>query len=140
MQDLPPPRTGATASLPLLPLALIKLDPGWRVELNWQVDLIGGPQLLWAAACPLWHSRCVALRHMSVEFLAADKPNAVQVGFSLLTDIKVGAVVAKDPADLEQAVVDGVAAMQASAAIAKIFEMDPALALSPSIAGNGGAD
>ena len=68
--------------------------------------------------------------------IATDKPNAVEVGFSFLTDIKIGAAVAKGRTDLEQAIVDGVAATQASGEIAKIFQtykMDPELILSPSI-------
>jgi polar amino acid transport system substrate-binding protein len=68
--------------------------------------------------------------------IAAEKPNALEVAFTFLTDIKVGAAVAKGRTDLEKALVDGIAATQASGQITKIFEtykINPELILAPSI-------
>jgi polar amino acid transport system substrate-binding protein len=68
--------------------------------------------------------------------VATDKPDAVQVGFTFLTDIKVGAGVGKGKTELAQAIADGIAATQASGEIAKIFEtykIDPNLIMQPVI-------
>jgi polar amino acid transport system substrate-binding protein len=70
------------------------------------------------------------------EAAAKDKPDTLEVGFTFLTQIKVGAAVAKGRTELEQAMSDAIAATQASGQIAKIFttyKIDPNLLIPPQI-------
>jgi polar amino acid transport system substrate-binding protein len=69
------------------------------------------------------------------EAIAREKP-LLEPGFSFLPGIKVGVAVAKGHTELEQALADGIAAIQASGEMAKIYQhykLDPAWALSPNI-------
>ncbi len=70
------------------------------------------------------------------EAAAKEKSDTLEVGFTFLTSIKVGAGVAKGRTELEQAIADGIAATQASGQIAKIFtayKVDPNLLIPPEI-------
>ena len=64
------------------------------------------------------------------EAAAKEKADTLEVGFIYLTEIKVGAAVAKGRTELEQAMADAIAATQASGQIEKIFvnyKVDPKL-------------
>ena len=72
---------------------------------------------------------------MIAQTIAEQKP-LLEAGFSFLPGIKVGVAVAKGRTELQQALADGILAMEANGELAKIFEhykLDPAWALPPSI-------
>ena len=67
--------------------------------------------------------------------IVLEKP-LLEPGFSFLPDIKVGVAVAKGRTELEQALADGIAAVQTSGEMARIYQhykLDPSWALAPSI-------
>jgi polar amino acid transport system substrate-binding protein len=66
----------------------------------------------------------------------ADQKPLLEAGFSFLPDIKVGVAVAKGKTELEQALADGIAAIQANGEMTKIYEhykLDPTWIRPPSI-------
>jgi len=69
------------------------------------------------------------------EAIAREKP-LLEPGFSFLPGIKVGVATAKGQTELQQALVDGIAATQVSGEMKRIYEhykLDPSWALAPSI-------
>lgn len=67
--------------------------------------------------------------------ISAEKP-LLEAGFTFLPGIKVGVAVAKGHSELEQALADGLAAVQASGEMAKIYTsygLDPSWILPPTI-------
>jgi polar amino acid transport system substrate-binding protein len=72
---------------------------------------------------------------MIAQAISAEKP-LLEPGFRFLPGIKVGVAVAKGRTELEQALADGIAAMQASGEMTRIWEtykLDPTWILPPSI-------
>jgi polar amino acid transport system substrate-binding protein len=71
-----------------------------------------------------------------VQAIVAEKPQLLEGGFTFLADTKVGAATGKGRQQLEQALVDGLAAMQASGEMARIYvqyKLNPTLILPPQI-------
>ena len=70
----------------------------------------------------------VMLSNAVIATAIAEQKPLLEAGFSFLPDIKVGVAVAKGQTELEQALMDGIAAAQASGEMAKIFvqyKLDP---------------
>ena len=78
----------------------------------------------------------VMLSNAVIATAIAEQKPLLEAGFSFLPDIKVGVAVAKGQTELEQALMDGIAAAQSSGEMAKIFvqyKLDPTWIRPPAI-------